>query len=384
MEVATVAKRNRDDFLDSTRMHLAMRAGFRCSMLGCGVLTIGPSDESADAFASIGVASHIHAAAPGGRRYDPDMSVGERKDIRNGIWLCASHSVEIDRDEARYTSDVLRTMKADHERHIAEELNSGRGFLRGSDLVAIGPDIVVFGELLGTSGREWSVRIDHFVQGDIRTLIDFSEGFQKRDPFDSYLIVNALGDGRQLASEPAWRRVGKSLELTFTVNDNFPRADAHDLEATAATGPTNDFLVEGGDIATVSGVNSLPQRIKQILSLLQGESPSNPKAGSRIKEYLDDFGDSPWLERWFKLDVIRLTCVPYHDRILDKVYTLVPSVRYVEEVQVLAGERDGDWQKVRFRLGVEGVGPWEGIVPIFMPLGPVPRRPAEWDHMSFD
>jgi len=102
LEVVKVAKRNRDEFLESTRTHLAMRAGFRCSMRGCDVLTIGPSDESADAFTSIGVASHIHAAAPGGRRYDPDMTVEERRDIRNGIWLCASHSVEIDRDEARY------------------------------------------------------------------------------------------------------------------------------------------------------------------------------------------------------------------------------------------------------------------------------------------
>ncbi len=105
---------------------------------------------------------------------------------------------------------------------------------------------------------------------------------------------------------------------------------------------------------------------------------------SRIKEYLDDFRDSPWLERWFKLDVIRSTFVPCHDRILNKVYTLVPSIRYVEEVRLLAGERDGDWQKARFRLGVEGVGLWESTVPIFMPLGPVPRRPKGWDHVSFD
>lgn len=379
-----MAKRNRDEFLESTRTHLAMRAGFRCSMSGCDVLTIGPSDESPDAFTSIGVASHIHAAAAGGRRYDPDMSPEERKDIRNGIWLCASHSVEIDRDEVRYTADVLRGIKADHERNIAEELNSGRGFLRSLDLIAIGPDIVVVGELLGTSGNQWSVRIDHFVQGDTRTLIEFSEGFQRRDPFDTYLIVNALGDGRQLAAQPAWRRVGRSVELVCTVKDSFTRANVHDLESTIATGSLNDLLVESGNIAMVSGVGALAQRIKQMLSMLQGESPFNPKAGSRIKAYFDDFGDSPLLERWIKLDVIRLTCVPYYDAILKKAYTLVPSVRCVQEIVVLAGARDGDWQKVRFRLNVEGLGTWEDVIPIFMPRGRLPARPTQWDLLTFD
>lgn len=157
-----------------------MRAGYRCSMRGCGVLTVGPSDESPDATTSIGVASHIHAAAPGGRRYSGQMSPEERRDISNGIWLCGSHSIEIDRDEVRYTPGLLREMKEEHERLISEELNSGQGLLRDSDLIAVGPDIVVFGELLGTSGRKWSVRIDHFVQGSIWTLIDFMESFSKR------------------------------------------------------------------------------------------------------------------------------------------------------------------------------------------------------------
>ena len=360
-----------------------MRAGFRCSMPGCGALTAGPSDESPDAVINTGVAAHIHAAAPNGRRYDPIMTSDERRNIRNGIWLCATHSVEIDRDETRYTADVLRQMKVQHEKSIANEQNAGHGFFRDSDLVAISPDIVGVGELLGTSGTDWSVRIDHFVEGDIRKLIHFIEKFDTLDPFDRYLVVNALGDGRQLARAPSWRRKGSAIELTCAVANQFPRIDANKLGSTIATNSANDLFLEKGNIAMVSGLDSLPHLIKQSLSLLQGESPMHPKAGSRIKEYFDEFEDSPWLERWIKLEVIRMSCVPYQDRIHKTAYTLLQSVLHVEKVEQLA-ERTGNWLKFRFKLDVQGVGPWEHIIPIFVPRGNLPPRPPGWDQFVFN
>ena len=64
-----------------------------------------------------GVAAHICAAAPGpgARRYDPNMSSEERSHINNGIWLCVSCSVLIDRDEKRFTVDKLHQIKYEHE-----------------------------------------------------------------------------------------------------------------------------------------------------------------------------------------------------------------------------------------------------------------------------
>jgi hypothetical protein len=187
--------REGSEFSAATRRNLAMRAGFRCSMPSCRALTAGPSDESPNSVTDVGVAAHINSAAKD-RRYDPNMPPNFRRDIRNGIWLCGTHSIEIDRDEAKYTVNVLRQMKDEHERFISEELNAGRGCFRGSDLVAVGPNIVGVGELLGTIGKDWSVRIDHFVEGDLRALIDFSERFDTIDPYDRYLLDNTLGDGR--------------------------------------------------------------------------------------------------------------------------------------------------------------------------------------------
>ncbi|WP_153950389.1 hypothetical protein [Cupriavidus sp. U2] len=344
-------------------------------------MTTGPSNESPHAVVDVGVAAHIYAAAPNGRRYDANMTRDERRNIRNGIWLCATHSVEIDRDVVRYTADVLRRMKNDHEQAIANELNAGRGFMRGADLVAVGPHVVGVGELLGTSGKNWSVRIDHFVDGDIRALIDFSERFDAHDPFDRYLVVNALGDGRQLATEPSWLRRGNSIELMCTVKDRFPCVDAHKLGATLATNAANDLFVENGDIGMVSGIDALPQRIKETLSMLQGESPFHPKAGSRIKEYFDEFEDSPWLQRRIKLEVIRLACVPYRDRVQNSAYTLLQSVLRVHDVQKIAAQRDTDWQDFRFKLDVQGVGPWEQVISIFLPRGDRPLRHPMWDQL---
>ncbi|MEH8111383.1 hypothetical protein Q7I18_10610 [Aeromonas veronii] len=102
---------NRDDFSAATKKALAERSGFRCSYLGCPKATIGPSQEADDAVARTGVACHITAAAPGGKRYDSTLTSEQRSSISNGIWMCQTHSVEIDRDEARYTTLLLKHWK---------------------------------------------------------------------------------------------------------------------------------------------------------------------------------------------------------------------------------------------------------------------------------
>ena len=379
----SVVSTNRDNFSKKTKNRLAARAGYRCSMTGCGVTTVGPSDESPEAVVNVGVAAHICAAAQNGRRYDPNMTAAERSDIHNGIWLCSTHSVEIDRNESRYKPDVLRNMKAEREHHAASELNAGKGAFHGADLIAIGPDVVGVGELLGTSGSKWSIRIDHFVEGDLRTLIRFSEKFDSLEAYDRYLLVSAIGDGRRLGLGPTWRKAGASVELVCAVEESFPRVDANRLGSTLGTNGANDLHVVNGSLAMVSGSDSLPQRIKESLSMLQGESPLHPRAGSRLKEYFDAFEDSPWLQRWVKLEVIRLACIPYRDIILNKEYTSLQSVLHVNDVKQVDATRTGDWLKFRFSLDVQGVGLWEREIEIFVPQGEIQPRPAGWVQMGF-
>ena len=67
-----MANTNRDEFSPSTKERAAKRAAYRCAF--CGKPTIGPSFENNRAVSNTGVAAHICAAAPGGKRYDPNMT----------------------------------------------------------------------------------------------------------------------------------------------------------------------------------------------------------------------------------------------------------------------------------------------------------------------
>lgn len=112
---------NRDDFTQAVKDKLAKRVNYICSNPECCRGTIAPAIEE-DKIINIGVAAHICAAAPGGKRYNPNMSHEERRDISNGIWLCSSCSNMIDRDEKKYTVDLLKKWKAFSENRAQEAL----------------------------------------------------------------------------------------------------------------------------------------------------------------------------------------------------------------------------------------------------------------------
>jgi hypothetical protein len=117
--------RRPDDFPAKIKVKLAQRAQYICSFPGCNKHTIGPSNESISGVATIGVAAHIHAASPGGKRYDAGMSAEARKDIYNGIWLCQTHATLIDQDEQRYTSKKIRAWKEQRELCAESYLHGG-------------------------------------------------------------------------------------------------------------------------------------------------------------------------------------------------------------------------------------------------------------------
>ena len=107
--------KNRDDFSEKTKRLAAGRVGYRCSCPTCDAVTIGSSMESTLKTSLTGQAAHICAAAPGGKRYDVNMTPEERSSIDNCIWLCDYHARLIDTDAATYPVEKLRQWKADAE-----------------------------------------------------------------------------------------------------------------------------------------------------------------------------------------------------------------------------------------------------------------------------
>jgi len=111
----------RDDFSAKVKRKLSERACLRCSNPDCGRITAGPHTISSKSI-MLGVAAHICAASPGGKRYDPNMTREERSSIDNGIWLCQTCAKLIDSDESKYSPELLRKWKEQHEALVAKEL----------------------------------------------------------------------------------------------------------------------------------------------------------------------------------------------------------------------------------------------------------------------
>ncbi|WP_281756185.1 hypothetical protein [Neptunitalea chrysea] len=87
----------------------------------------------------LGIAAHITAASVGGPRYDANLSVGQRKDIDNGIWLCANCATLIDKDPNTFSVALLNKWKKDAEDEMNNQLrgitlNKERPFLE-ADLI---------------------------------------------------------------------------------------------------------------------------------------------------------------------------------------------------------------------------------------------------------
>lgn len=120
----------RDDFSKEVIRQLQGRVGNRCSNPACRVPTCGPQKGS-NKTASIGVAAHIAAASHGGPRYSDSMSADERKSFDNGIWLCQTCSVKIDRDVERYDVALLKRWKDSAE--AAAALEQGKKLPNSSD-----------------------------------------------------------------------------------------------------------------------------------------------------------------------------------------------------------------------------------------------------------
>ena len=104
----------RDDFTEATKRVLSDRVQGFCSNPACGAQTKGPHTDD-DKVTNVGTASHIHAASPGGPRYDPSQTQHERRAHANGIWLCRKCGTLVDSDANRYPVDLLHSWKLDAE-----------------------------------------------------------------------------------------------------------------------------------------------------------------------------------------------------------------------------------------------------------------------------
>lgn len=229
----------------------------------------------------------------------------------------------------------------------------------GDDFIALGPDIVVAGELVTVGSAEWVARIKKFIVGDIGTLVGFIDRFEALPPNDRYVLVNALGNGRSLANAPTLTTSGDAHSVRCPVAQGFPRKDVQHLNMMATSPETNDIFIEKGSIARVSGAAALPQSVRQCLSLHRGESPFYPDSGARLAEYFHRFRETPYLAAFFKLEVIRQAAIPYANGMTGGSETPLHCVECVLSVEPLSATAENGRLPVRVAFDVNGAGRWE-------------------------
>lgn len=92
---------SRHNFSTKTKEDLAASAGYRCVRPGCRKVT-HTYNYGTGKFDSIGVIAHDSAAAPGGPRYDANLTYAQRTDFSNGANLCANCARLVDCDPERF------------------------------------------------------------------------------------------------------------------------------------------------------------------------------------------------------------------------------------------------------------------------------------------
>jgi hypothetical protein len=311
------------------------------------------------------------------------MTPAERKDISNGIWLCATHGTLVDQDEVTYPADILRAWKRQREVEAFATHARGKsalGVAVAQDLIAIGPGVIVTGELVGSSGSTWNIEVESFVMGDRGGLIKFGEEFDDLPEQDRYVLLDSMGDGRVLQTAPSWKRVGDRLLVDVEVCPPAVRTRAQDLGSDLALGEDGDIFVKDGQRARISGLAALPQKFRTCLSFQKGESKADEGFGSRLSEYYSLYKESPWIDRLLKLETVRLAAIPYTDSWQKAAYTPLHCVERVLAFQLLEGPRSeewaGRWCPARVIAEVLGVvGPWTADIKVFIGVYPKPPAP---------
>ncbi|HDR2473716.1 TPA: hypothetical protein QCI26_003433 [Enterobacter soli] len=345
--------KNRDDFNKRTKNDLALRASYLCSRCKCS--TVGPSDEGESAVTMIGVAAHICAAAPGtgSRRFDLNMSPEERSHIDNGIWLCVSCSVLIDRDEKRFTVEKLHQIKNEHE-------SSRRiGTLEDSDennIVAIGPDIIALGHIIRSAPEGLRIRLSHFASGSVRDLWALQQNFSRWSPERRYVLCNEIGFGGLLNEPPVIERVNNSYEIQLALQKQILQQDAR----------SGISIMCPNTLKRISGIEAFIQIFENILGTAQGTWFTNLSLGSDMSDLYWRYRGSPWFKSLAMMEMIRMSSIPRLNKNQQTPTTPFLIVNRVNNVEIPSFELIDQKLEILVDFDLEGIGQWKHTLSVFI------------------
>lgn len=344
---------NRDEFSEPTKRALAGRAGHRCSI--CKTPTIGPSDESPDAFMNVGIASHITAAAPGrgARRHDATLTSEQRSGIDNGIWLCRGCDGIVDRDAVRFSPDTLKRIRRDH----TEFVRLGARVETDVGLIAIGPNVIAGGQIVRFNASGIALHLAFFLQGSAEDLLAFVRRFDAQPPLSRYVVLSELGLGGLLAEAPEVTREGAAWRMTFQWLPDAPR-----LPASKLAGMSRHTL------KMISGEEYWKQTFECVLERPLGTWFADIEGGSHLSELYETLRGSTWFEHLVKCELVRLACIPAPAARGEQTseYPPLVCVRHVLGVRIPDATLANERLRLEVDFELEGHGRWSGDISLYI------------------
>lgn len=238
---------------------------------------------------------------------------------------------------------------------------------KGKDLIAIGPNVVAVGDVLGADGNEWTIELDEFIVGDWLILSRFVDGIDGIADRHRYALVNAMGEGRSIAAVPSWKKAANGkIHFVCKVSPPATRIHAHQLPSTMEESPGGDMFARNGSIARASGLASLPQVLKSTMSLVRGEAVVDLDEGAIFSDYYAGFRNSPWLGRLFKLEAVRLASIARQPAMGKSETTPLLCVDLVHGIELLDEAPQNKRIRVRLDLEISGLGGWSREIRILI------------------
>jgi hypothetical protein len=328
----------RDNFNTKTKATVAARVNYKCCFPNCSLATVGPSIIDKRKMVLLGEAAHIRAAARGGPRYLPEMTIEQRRSIDNAIWMCRMHSKIIDEDHGQYSAATLSHWKELAEAEAYQQLKNteGQKINVSTTLVCLDLNLMFDAVWTGAEKDRWTFVVKKFVIGDEKVLKAFGVPFENTL---NYVIVESQGEGR-LISDFSWTMNDNGeYKIQVSVKPPTPRTNPNSLRSDIAVDFEGDSNLAKGDVKTVSGVGLAKQIIIQNLGMPIGSWQANVLFGSYFSSYFHRYRrDKIILNKLVKVELTRLVAIPAYQ--LESALPKLNFVNRVLEVEVLA-DQDG-------------------------------------------
>ncbi|MFA6094967.1 MAG: HNH endonuclease [Candidatus Paceibacterota bacterium] len=363
-----MSSNNRDDFASNDKRIMAERVSWKCSFPGCGINTVGPNSDDLTKKINNGIAAHIYAAAPGGPRYNPNMTSDERRHISNGIWMCRNHGNLIDTDYTEYSASTLIEWKKQAERRASESMKFPiqENIGRNTTLIQLGSNIIYFAKWNSIHAQQWSFELVSPLIGDLYCLNNYILEFKNVSEKESYVVIESQGDARKIIDvKIEISSEGKSI-IFIDVDKKPSSSNPHSLGMDLKIDDTGDLSVFNGDIATVQGIDAAKQMISICMSTIKGEITNAKELGSLATHYYNEYKDNLEIfSRLIFLELIRLSLIPL-ERINREE---APSLHFVKRfisVSITSVELVHSRFKADIKLEWGNGELWEGKIPIFI------------------